>query len=114
MTDHDKQTVSSGNVFLDMEFAPDEAAHLKIRSELMIQIKYYIKKHKLTQRQVAERLGIAQPDVSAINTGKVQKFTIDKLVSILVKLGHRIDTRTSQNRRTFSIIDDPSARQQDA
>jgi len=105
MQNHDKKTPSSRNVYLDLGFPPEEAAHLLIRSDLMIQIKDYIKKHNLKQKDVAERAGIAQPDVSAIISGKVQKFTIDKLITILIRLGYELDLKASKKRRTFSIVE---------
>ena len=39
----EKLTRSSGNVFLDLGFPPEEAEHLKIRSDLMIHLCKMIK-----------------------------------------------------------------------
>ena len=59
-----KITKSSGNVFVDLGFDPAEAAVLQMRSNLMNDLRLYIVKHKLTQSQAANRLGIAQSRVS--------------------------------------------------
>jgi predicted XRE-type DNA-binding protein len=44
-------------------------------------------KQKLTQAKAAKLLGVAQPRISDIRRGKIQLFTIDALVNMLVKLG---------------------------
>ncbi len=88
LVDMKKITSSSGNVFEDLGIAPGEAASLKIRAGLALQIRAYVEKHKLTQAVVAKRLGITQPKVSAILRGQVDQFTIDYLVKQLEKLGH--------------------------
>ena len=42
-----KITPSSGNVFADLGFEPEEAEHLLIRSDLMIVLKRLIEERKL-------------------------------------------------------------------
>lgn len=51
---------SSGNVFVDLGFDPSKAAVLRMRSNLMSDLRLYIEKHKLTQSEAAKRLGIAR------------------------------------------------------
>ena len=43
---------SSGNVFLDLGFAPEEAAILQMRSEVMGDLRKFIKNKKLTQTEL--------------------------------------------------------------
>jgi len=83
-------TKSSGNVFTDLGFPPEEEANLKLRSQLMIEIDKVIAENHLTQKAAAARLGISQPRVSDLMRGKVEKFTIDALVNFLSKLGHTV------------------------
>ncbi|MBF0282086.1 MAG: XRE family transcriptional regulator [Zetaproteobacteria bacterium] len=84
---------SSGNVFADLGFAPEEAANLKLRSQLMIEVDKALMEKKLTQQAAAKALGISQPRVSDLLRGKAEKFTIDALVNILTKLGHEVTLR---------------------
>ncbi len=84
---------SSGNVFADLGFNAEEAANLKLRSQLMIEVDKALIEKKLTQQAAAEALGISQPRVSDLLRGKVDKFTIDSLVNILTKLGHEVRLR---------------------
>lgn len=44
---------SSGNVFTDLGFPKEEAAHLLIRADLMIQLKKLIEERGLTQKHAA-------------------------------------------------------------
>jgi predicted XRE-type DNA-binding protein len=84
---------SSGNVFADLGFDVAEAANLKLRSQLMIEVDKALIEQKLTQQAAAKALGISQPRVSDLLRGKAEKFTIDSLVNILTRLGHEVTLR---------------------
>ena len=45
---------SSGNVFVDLGYPPDEAAILQMRADLMADLRKYIKTKKLTQAEAAK------------------------------------------------------------
>lgn len=76
---------TTGSVFDDLGFDEAEAANLKIRASLMRAIEKYISEHKLTQEAAARLMGVSQPRVSDLRTGKIDKFTIDMLVNMLAK-----------------------------
>jgi predicted XRE-type DNA-binding protein len=84
-----KVTVSSGNVFADLSFANPEEELLK--AKLIREIRAIIKRRRLTQVKAAVILGLKQPDVSAITTGRVGKFSIDRLVRCLDRLDYKVD-----------------------
>jgi len=84
---------SSGNVFADLGFDAEEATNLKLRSQLMIEVDKALIEKQMTQQAAAKALGISQPRVSDLIRGKVDKFTIDMLVNILTKLGHKVTMR---------------------
>ncbi len=86
---------SCGNVFADLGFDAQEAANLKLRSQLMIEVEKDLMEKKLTQQAAAEMLGISQPRVSDLKRGKVDKFTIDMLVNLLTRLGHNVSVRVA-------------------
>lgn len=85
-----KVTKSSGNVFVDLGFDPAEAAVLQMRSNLMSDLRLYIEKQKLTQAEAARRLGIAQSRVSDLVRGKWDKFSLEMLITLEVRLGRTI------------------------
>lgn len=85
-----KTTKSSGNIFVDLGFDPAEAAVLQMRSNLMSDLRLYIEKQKLTQAQVAKRLGIAQSRVSDLVRGKWDKFSLEMLITLEARLGRTV------------------------
>lgn len=82
---------SSGNVFEDLGFEGSEAENLRLRSELMIELKRIIDARHLTQTKVAELLGIQQSRVSDLVRGKIHRFSIDTLVNLLGKAGRCVE-----------------------
>ena len=87
---------SSGNVFADMGFPREEAAHLLIRADLMIQVTALIKERGLTQRQAAKALNVTQPRISDLVRGRIELFSIDTLVEMLSRLGIAVMLKTKR------------------
>lgn len=87
---------SSGNVFEDVGFAPEEAEHLRIRSALMATLRELITTKGWTQAQAARLLGVTQPRVSDLVRGKIDLFSIDTLVEMLSKAGCHVEVRVAQ------------------
>jgi len=83
-------TESSGNVFLDLGFEPEEAAILQMRAKLMNDLREYIRANELTQAEAAERLGIAQSRVSDLVRGKWEKFSLEMLIALESRIGRRV------------------------
>lgn len=84
---------SSGNVFLDLGFSPEEAAILQMRAELMVDLRKYIETKHLTQAQAAELLGVSQSRVSDLVRGKWEKFNLEMLITLAAKAGMRISLK---------------------
>ena len=84
-----KLTRSRANVFRDLGFAPDEAAYLKVRSELMVNVQKAITARGLKQAEAAKLLGVTQPRVSDLMRGRLDLFSIDTLIDMLGRLGIR-------------------------
>lgn len=66
---------------------PQQAANLKMRSELMLHIQRQIKNMHGTQAEIAKQCGISQPHFNDLLNGKISKFSIDALVNINANLG---------------------------
>jgi predicted XRE-type DNA-binding protein len=94
-----KNRRSSGNVFRDLGFDREEAEHLKVRSELMIELSKLIDARELTQAAAAELFGVTQPRISDLKRGKIDRFSIDSLVEMLGHAGVRVSFTTSRKRR---------------
>jgi len=84
----------AGNVFEDVGFPRAEAAHLLIRTDLMLQIARVLKARKLTQARAAKLLKVSQPRISDLVRGRVELFSIDALVEMLTRLEMIVTVRT--------------------
>ena len=82
-----KMTRSSGNVFKDLGFPEEEAEHLRVRADLLIQIQKALEARGLKQAEAAKLLGVTQPRVSDLIRGRVDLFSVDSLIDLLAKLG---------------------------
>jgi predicted XRE-type DNA-binding protein len=69
---------------------PEEAANLRVRSELMDQITALIKASGWTQVEAARRCGVTQPRLNDLLRGRLSRFSLDALVNIAAALGHRV------------------------
>lgn len=85
-----KITSSSGNVFIDLGYSPDEAAILQMRADLMADLRKLIKAKRLTQAKAAEILGVSQSRVSDLIRGKWEKFSLEMLIILATKVGMRV------------------------
>jgi predicted XRE-type DNA-binding protein len=83
-------TNSSGNVFIDLGYSPDEAAILQMRADLMADLRKLIKAKRLTQAKAAEILGVSQSRVSDLMRGKWEKFSLEMLITLATKAGMRV------------------------
>jgi len=90
---------SSGNVFADLGFDPEEAEHLRIRSELMIVLSKLIEARGLTQTDAATLFGVSQPRISDLVRGKIDRFSIDTLVAMLGRGGMTVRFSAKPRRR---------------
>ena len=84
---------STGNVFRDLGFGAKEAESLRLRAELMLEVRRLIRARKLTQRSAAALLGVTQPRISDLIRGKIDLFSIDTLVNMLARGGMRVQLR---------------------
>ena len=92
MSKKDKRiTKSSGNVFADLGFEQAEAENLLVRSKLMAAIKTYIESEGITQEEAAKRFHVAQPRISEIYQGKIDLFSVDKLINMLARVGRHVE-----------------------
>lgn len=89
---------SSGNVFDDLNLPNPEEALAK--AELARQIDFIIKKKKLTQEQAALLLGIDQPKVSALVSGKLSGFSLERLFRFLNELGQDVTINVKPKSRS--------------
>ncbi len=81
---------SSGNIFIDLGFPPDEAAVLQMRADLMTDIRKFIKSKNLTQVNAAEIFGVSQSRISDLVRGKWEKFSLEMLITLATRAGMHV------------------------
>jgi predicted XRE-type DNA-binding protein len=87
----------SGNIFADLGLK--EADELFARAQIGFCVYKIVKARKLTQREIATLLGIAQPEVSHLMNGHYSRFTTDKLLDLLKRLDRKVTIQISPHRR---------------
>ncbi len=83
----EKITRSSGNVFADLGFPPEETAILAMRADLMAQLRLVVEKRNWSQVEAAQVLGISQSRVFDLMRGRSDKFSLDMLVTLATLAG---------------------------
>lgn len=112
-------TPVGGNVFADLGFPPDEAKKMKqdsdreidakimLKKGLMTEVSNWITENKLTQEDAAVVLGISPKRVSDVVTQELSGFTVDALVSMLIRAGKKVSVSVSSfvpNQTTIEAI----------
>ena len=69
---------------------PEEAANLRLRSELMDKITALVSDNGWKQAEAAARCGLTQPRISDLLRGRLSRFSLDALVNIASALGQRV------------------------
>lgn len=89
MSDKIKYTKSTGNVFADIGFK--NAKERLVKAELALKINQLIEERDLKQIEAAKILGINQPKISAIANGRLNDFSIERLIDFLNKLDQDVE-----------------------
>jgi len=91
-------TKGSRNVFLDLGFAQERAASLRLKSNLLQALQGTIKERGWKQVEAAAQLGIDQAKVSKLLAGQMAGFSIERLVYFLSMLGQDVEVRIRKTR----------------
>ena len=87
-------TRGSDNVFEDVGFEGEEAANLRIRADLLLDLRECIRARGWTQAEAAAFFGETQPRISNLLKGEIGRFSIDKLINMLARAGIRVRLQT--------------------
>ncbi|MBV9250090.1 MAG: XRE family transcriptional regulator, partial [Acetobacteraceae bacterium] len=89
MNDDFELVRGSGNVFRDLNL-PNPGLE-QFRAILAAQVIKTLDAQKLTVREAERLTGIAAADFSRIRRVKLERFTIDRLMTILDRLGQEVE-----------------------
>lgn len=81
---------TSGNVFEDLGFNPEEATLLRVKSQLLAALTDYTNRFA-TQREAAHALDVKQPRISEIVTGKLSAFSTNLLIRLCERAGIEVN-----------------------
>ena len=86
----------SGNVFRDLGHENADAQQFK--AILAAEIIKALDRQGLSVRQAHRRTGIAAADFSRIRSADLGRFTADRLMSIINRLGSRVEVKVTVRR----------------
>ncbi len=86
-------TPAGKSVFHDL-FPPAEAANLLIRAQLMQELSSILKQRYAIQEDAAAALDVSQARISDLYRGKIGRFTVDMLISLLSRVGQVVEVHT--------------------
>lgn len=98
MISRTKVEQGSGNVFADLGRADADEALLKAR--LAQRIAAVIEKRSLSQGEAGTVLGIDQPKVSKLLRGRLQEFSVDRLLRFLNALDQDVEITVKPKPRS--------------
>ena len=93
----DASAKTFANVWDAIEDTLEDAVTMTMRSNVMIAINDEVRGWKTTQVQAARRLGITQPRLNDLLHGKINKFSLDTLMTLASRAGLKvtIDVRSA-------------------
>ncbi|WP_017296297.1 helix-turn-helix domain-containing protein [Geminocystis herdmanii] len=83
-------TKGSDNVFEDLGFSPIEAMNLKIRTDLIIELRSFILEKGWTQSEAAQFFNETQPRISNLMNVDISRFSVDKLLKMIAKANMKV------------------------
>lgn len=75
------------NVFEALMDTPEEAANMTMRSDLLRAIRKVVQGWSLPQTAAAKRLGVSQPRLNDLLKNRINKFSLDALVTLGARAG---------------------------
>ena len=78
---------SFASVWDAIEDTPQQAASMRARAALMMELESIIKGRGMTQAEAAALFGVTQPRISDLIRGKINLFSLDCLIDIATVAG---------------------------
>jgi predicted XRE-type DNA-binding protein len=78
------------NVWDAIEDSPEAAATMTMRSNVMAAITNAVRGWETTQARAAKRLGITQPRLNDLLRGRIDKFSLDTLLTLATRAGLKV------------------------
>ncbi len=86
----------NGNVFADLGYA--DAKERRLRVELALEVNRLLKQRGLTQARAAALPDVRQPHVSDLARYRLNRFSAERLMEFLTRLGNDVEIRIRPRR----------------
>jgi predicted XRE-type DNA-binding protein len=96
-------SITVDNIFDVVTDNKAEASELQTRSDLMIVLRDIINDSEWQQKETAKQLGLTQPRVSDLINGKIEKFSIDLLMTCLYRIGFRFKPQYKNKKLKMAV-----------
>ncbi len=97
-------SIKFDNVFDAVTDNKEEANELQTRADLMIAIRDIVEEKQWNQAETAEVLKLTQPRVSDLLNGKIDKFSIDLLMTCLYRVGFRFKPNYENSQLSIEVL----------
>jgi predicted XRE-type DNA-binding protein len=101
MTEDNKITKGSGNVFTDLGFANPQEHQMK--ADLVLRLSVIMKERGHTQLKTAKIIGLGQADLSKLLRGQFRGYSLNRLLGFIMALDNDIEIiikKRPTNRKT--------------
>lgn len=85
------------------ELGMPDADELVVKSRLIRFVAEEVRRRELTQKDAGELLGLDQPNVSALMNEKLSRFSVQKLMAFVGRLGFKVSIHVEGSGVAFDV-----------
>ncbi len=85
------------------EIGLPDADELVTKSRLLRFVAEEIRRRRLTQKEAGDLLGLDQPNVSALMNEKLSRFSVQKLMRLVGRLGYKVSIHVEGSGVAFDV-----------
>lgn len=85
------------------ELGMPDADELVVKSRLIRFVAEEVRRRELTQKDAGELLGLDQPNVSALMNEKLSRFSVQKLMVFVGRLGFKVSIHVEGSGMAFDV-----------
>lgn len=85
------------------ELGMPDADELVVKSRLIRFVAEEVRRRELTQKDAGDLLGLDQPNVSAVMNEKLSRFSVQKLMVLVGRLGFKVSIHVEGSGVAFDV-----------
>lgn len=85
------------------ELGMPDADELAVKSRLIRFVAEEVRRRELTQKEAGDVLGLDQPNVSAVMNEKLSRFSVQKLMGFVGRLGFKVSIHVEGSGVAFDV-----------